>query len=112
MLIPVIPVRETEAWLLVDRTAVREVAKVPRTRTDLGLPARPRDVETVRHPKAALDAALGRALGTKPTARRRRAVLESLARRVHLELLDEVPAFREFAADLERVMSGPTMTWL
>ena len=36
--VPVVPVRMTEAWLLLDERAIRDVAGKPSGRTDLGLP--------------------------------------------------------------------------
>ena len=48
--VPVIPVRMTEAWLLLDEAAIRRVAGNPNGRARLGLP-KPHEVESVADPK-------------------------------------------------------------
>ncbi|MBB5115391.1 DUF4276 family protein [Micromonospora echinospora] len=67
-LIPVIPVRMTEAWLLLDETAIRQVAGNPRGRTNLGLP-KVHEVESISDPKARLADCILRA--ADETGRRR-----------------------------------------
>lgn len=52
-LVPVIPVRMTEAWLLLDEAAIRHVAGNPNGRAPLSLP-RVRDAEAVADPKSML----------------------------------------------------------
>lgn len=51
--VPVIPVRMTEAWLLLDEAEIRRVAGRPRGRTPLSLPAA-RSVESIPDPKQVL----------------------------------------------------------
>jgi hypothetical protein len=57
LLVPVIPVRMTEAWLLLDEAAIRRVAGNPSGRAALSLP-KPRDVERLADPKSTLRQAL------------------------------------------------------
>jgi len=52
-LVAVIPVRMTEAWLLLDEEAIRTVAGNPRGRVDLDLP-KPSNVERIADPKSLL----------------------------------------------------------
>ncbi|MEV0154558.1 hypothetical protein AB0H57_12565 [Micromonospora sp. NPDC050686] len=59
-LVPIIPVRMTEAWLLLDEAAIRQVAGNPRGRVSLGLP-RAHEVESIADPKAKLRECLVRA---------------------------------------------------
>lgn len=84
--LPVIPVRTTEAWLLLDEAAIRRVAGNPRGRQPLQLP-RPSQVENVSDPKETLRNALADASGKQgrrlQTARKsfnqhRRILLEQL----------------------------------
>lgn len=103
--VPVVPVRMTEAWLLLDEAAIREVAGRPTVRTSLGLP-RIRDIESVADPKVTLRAALVQASGC--TGRR----LEQFERRFPdhrrtlLERLDphgpitELTAWRQLLASV------------
>lgn len=74
--IPIIPERMTEAWLLLDESAIRRAAGNPRGRSDLGLP-RPSEVERLSDPKSALREAL---LAAAELRGRRRRELE---RRFH-----------------------------
>jgi len=48
--VPVVPVRMTEAWLLLDEAAIRRVAGNPNGRVRLGLP-KPHEVESGADPK-------------------------------------------------------------
>jgi hypothetical protein len=85
--IPLIPVRMTEAWLLLDESAIRHVAGNPRGRMDLGLP-KAHEVESRADPKKILSDCLVRAADA--TGRRRRTVEERFSnhRRQLLERLD------------------------
>lgn len=55
--IAVVPIQETEAWLLLDEQAIRKVASKPNGRTALNLPP-PHRVEATAQPKERLEAAL------------------------------------------------------
>jgi hypothetical protein len=58
--VAVIPVQETEAWILLDEVAIRKVAGRPGGREPLNLP-RPSRVEAIAQPKEQLKEALVRA---------------------------------------------------
>lgn len=68
-LVPVVPVRMTEAWLLLDEGAIRRVAGRPSGRVPLGLPT-PAEAERLANPKAKLDEVL--LVASETTGRRRR----------------------------------------
>jgi len=70
-LIPVIPVRMTEAWSLLDEAAIRSAAGNPNGRNSLTLP-KPNRVESIADPKQLLREVLLEASGA--TGRRRRMV--------------------------------------
>ena len=55
--VPVVPVQELEAWLLVDQEAIRRVVGKPMGKVRLGLPAVNR-IEVLASPKEVLDQAL------------------------------------------------------
>lgn len=55
--VAVVPVQETEAWLLVDEVAIRSVARKPRGNVNLNLPS-PSTVEAKPSPKELLEQAL------------------------------------------------------
>lgn len=108
-IVPVIPVRMTEAWLLIDERAIRTAAGNPNGRAPLKLPHIHR-LETVSDPKATLYAALVDASGF---GGRRRQLFQraAAARRVAENIADftplrALPAFQEMEADLARVWDG------
>lgn len=98
-LIPVVPVYMTEAWALLDETAIRRAADNPNGRTVLDLPS-PSQVESITNPKAHLEAQLLKA--SEHSGRHRKRFKRSLARRKFalIEQIDidgpihQVPAWR------------------
>ncbi len=64
-----VPVRMTEAWLILDEAAIRRAVRRPHGRAPLNLPA-PAEVERMANPKAALETALLEA--SEKSGRRRR----------------------------------------
>ncbi|TYB67362.1 hypothetical protein FXF51_15290 [Nonomuraea sp. PA05] len=91
--VPVIPIRMTEAWLLLDEGAIRHVAGNPRGRIDLGLP-KVHEVESLADPKAYLRQCILKA--AQVTGRRR----ESVAKRFpqhRRQLLDRLDCDGEVA---------------
>jgi hypothetical protein len=103
--VPVIPIRMTEAWLLLDEAAIRRVAGAPNGKTPLNLPKASK-VESVPDPKAVLKETLTRASGL--TGRklatfngrfdRNRALL---LERIDPEgAIQEMPSWRDFNTDL------------
>jgi len=103
-LVRVVPVRMTEAWLLIDEAAIRTAASHPRGRGDLGLPPL-HQLERVPDPKAILEQAL--LVAAEVRGRRRKVMqrdLPELCRRV-ADLIDNfaplrrLPAFATFERD-------------
>jgi hypothetical protein len=103
----VVPVRMTEAWLLINEDALREAAGNPNGRAELSLPA-VSTLESVPDPKNVLFNLLRSA--SELRGRRRRGFREAGARQRLAELIDDfsplerLPAFRSFRTDLERVL--------
>lgn len=95
--IPIIPIRMTEAWLLLDESAIRRVAGHPSGTMPLNLP-RANKVESVPNPKASLQNALRTASGVsgRRLQKFRRDFPEH--RRQLLELLDRTGAIRQLSA--------------
>lgn len=104
--IPIVPVRETEAWLLVDASAVRRVARNPGGRVHLGLP-HVHAVEACQDPKAVLRAALRIASGLP---RRRWRQVDAIRPRAIADLirdfspLRQLTAFQAFEDDVRQVI--------
>jgi len=94
------PVREIEAWALVDGDALREAFGTTLADKELRIAKRPRDVEKILDPKQALREAILAAIGP---ARRRHDPADFFTRlgeRVDLAKLRQVPAFIQLEQDL------------
>ena len=99
-IVPVIPVRMTEAWMLVDFEAFRQTVGTQKTGDELGFPRRPRQVEAIPEPKVVFENAIK---NSRPGRRRNIPpddVYIPLAARVRLDLLEQVPAYQEFKQHL------------
>ncbi|MEV0264313.1 DUF4276 family protein [Streptomyces sp. NPDC050617] len=91
-IVALVPVRETEAWILADVNALREASPASDTAWEV-----PHDVEKVADPKAVLKAALG---GRRDAARD----FDRLGQAVSLEQLWKVPAYRRWVRELRAAM--------
>lgn len=104
---PVIPIRMTEAWLLLDEREIRQVAGNPNGKMALNLPG-VRRVESIPDPKAMLRETLCRAAGLSGRKLDKFKQRFSHHRRQLLEriepggLIAGVPSWRDFNTDLER----------
>ncbi|MEU8605869.1 hypothetical protein [Streptomyces parvulus] len=105
-----IPVTMTEAWLLLDEDAIRQVAENPRGRMPLSLP-RAAHVENIADPKQRLKEVLalasdlsGRRLKDfqKRFSQNRRRLLEQLDRNGRVA---DVPSWRSFREELEEALA-------
>ncbi|WP_405086778.1 DUF4276 family protein [Microbispora sp. NBC_01389] len=102
-LVAVVPMRETEAWVLADEAALVRVLNVRRLgRTVVTGP----EVESCRHPKAVIDVLLGQA-GLNPNGS---GVLHnfyvSVADTAGIGELRKVPAFRQWWDDMIEALEG------
>jgi hypothetical protein len=102
-LIPVVPVRMMEAWLLFDEAAVRWAAKNTSGTMPLQLPPLDR-CETIPDPKAMLEITLRKASGLSSSRRRKLPVrrwVHALAGRIgDFEPLRRLAAFRKLEEDI------------
>lgn len=107
--VAVVPIQETEAWLLVDEEAILDLVRNPRRRVRLNLPS-PKQVERIANPKERLKEILAKASGLK--GRRLRSFNKKFPehRRQLLEELDcegpvsKVPAFKRLVEDISRAI--------
>lgn len=103
--VAVVPVRETEAWVLVDGDALRNVLGSTLSDEALGLPLSPQDVEAQLDPKAVLRAAFW---ATGPTGQRRRRgtspMLNALGEQVALQRLRRLPSFQLLEEELRSAL--------
>lgn len=109
--LPVVPIKMTEAWLLVDEPSIRFAAGCPDGKQALDLP-RPKDVEGVNDPKRVLQRALirasgaqGRRLGAfkRDFGNQRRRLLEWLD---HTGPVAELPAWKELERSVQHAVEA------
>jgi len=110
--VPIVPIRMTEAWLLLDPSAIRAAADNPSGRVRLDMPAI-RRLEDVPDPKQVLFTALLTASEETGPRRRKRfhrdikARIERLSSLIgDFEPLRELSAFRQFESELRRALVG------
>lgn len=102
--IAVVPVRETESWLLADGDALRSVFGTALSDRQLGLPDLPR-VECESDPKGVLSRCFDRA---RPGARRRNQreteYFQSLGEEIALEKLRRLNSFQRLENELQQAL--------
>lgn len=106
--VAVVPIRETEAWCLVDGEALRKALGVIREDEFLRLPEKPGDVEKLMDPKQVLDNACRKAISKKRRKRRGQKgadFLDQIGELVSLEKLNDVPAFRKLQQELRDTLT-------
>ena len=111
-LLPIIPVRMTEAWMLADwETVLSEINNDPAAlqaiKQAIKLPARPRNVESIADPKQMLNQAVRMAQEHLRHGRRLvklGTLYEPSAARIRMERLRQVPAYQDFVKDLTEVL--------
>ncbi|MEW1721841.1 DUF4276 family protein [Streptomyces sp. NPDC093109] len=91
-IVGLVPVRETEAWMLADTDALREASPSSDSAWEV-----PHDVEKIADPKAVLKAALG---GRREVERS----FDRLGRTIALEKLLKLPAYRRWLDELRTAM--------
>lgn len=94
----VVPIRETEAWALVDGDALRIAFGAAIHNSSLGVPDNPRDVEAIKDPKRALEDAYSSVLGGRRKRNNSGAFLKAIGERISLDRLRQVPSFASFEA--------------
>jgi len=96
-LVPIIPVRNTNAWMLVDFAAFRDVVGTDKDADVLGFPKRAVEVEKIFDPKHVFSEALKNA---RPPRRRHQLkpvdVFTLLAQKIDMRRLTEVPSYLIF----------------
>lgn len=107
--VAVIPVQETEAWLLLDEPEIRRVADNPRGTIELDIPSAQR-VENISNPKEHLHEVILRA--SEHTGRRYKKTKQKVPQKCQLILdeLDpkgpvcEIPSWKQMFSDLESAL--------
>lgn len=104
--VAVVPVRETEAWAMADGEAIRQTFGTHLSDIDIGVPSRPRGVESIPDPKSALNQAYRTVIGRRKRRRSPVYLLETLGERTSLSKLRQVPAFQRFETELLDILGA------
>ena len=100
--IPVVPTRETEAWILADRESLRVVMNASEgTLNQAGAPKKPAHVEQVTDPKAVLNSLASQ---SSRRGQRRPIPFGRLGECISLEALRAVASFASLESDLMRAL--------
>jgi hypothetical protein len=104
--VAVVPVRETEAWILCDGNALRVAFQTSLTDEQMNLPRPPREAERDLDPKRTLRDAYLEVVGGASRARGRSVVsfFPLLGETVDLARLEQLPSFKRFLADLHTAL--------
>ncbi len=107
-MIPVIPVRMIESWMLAaDHKVLQNVLLTDIKAQELGLVSKVKLVESEPRPKEKLDQMIQKARGSRSQRRyqlRREDLYEPLGRRINLERLNDVPSYKQFVDDFMAVL--------
>lgn len=107
ILIPIIPIRMVEAWLLADLEALKEVLRISTTIRELhnlGLLEKAKEVEKYKDPKDILLQIIRKIYPRLPERRHKQILAdlyEGLAPIISIERLLQVPSYQQFIRDLE-----------
>jgi hypothetical protein len=101
-LVPVIPVREVEAWMIADGEVLRDLLEIKERLQNLPLPKRAARVEHDSDPKNTLNKVIAKAESERRRKIERKEFYESLALEVRLDRLDQVPAYGNFLDELSK----------
>ncbi|UTT65117.1 DUF4276 family protein [Janibacter sp. CX7] len=110
-IVPVVPVQELEAWLLLDEAAIREVAGNPAGRVSLDLP-KISAIERCASPKEVLERALIASSGKSGRRLKKEKRSFTSRREVLLQRLDldgnlpQLPAWQRLVDDVNNAVAG------
>lgn len=103
-LIPIIPVREVEAWMLADHEVLRKVLELQERLQNLGLPRRAALVEADPDPKITFNKVVARASKDRRLKINRASLYTALAEEIRLERLGQIPAYQNFLEELSNLL--------
>jgi Domain of unknown function (DUF4276) len=105
-LLPIIPVRAIEAWMLADYEIFCEEVRTPLGARELGIPEKAKQVESISKPKLRLNEAVSKVnLQLRPRQRIDVNLLyEPLGNKIRLERLNQLSAYQQFVNDLTETL--------
>lgn len=103
-LLPIIPIKETEAWIWADVEAFKQAIKTKKPTLELGFPSKPHQVEAINKPKEKLNEVISQSLSRKDR-RNISEYYEELGRLIDLDQLAQVPAYQTFEGRLRKTLT-------
>lgn len=102
---PVIPITETEAWMLVDKDLLKSEMNTTLSNHTLGLTYQLNRIEHIRDPKQIINDAINTFHESLPRKRRKYAVViddlyETISQNIELERLEILESYEQFKNDL------------
>jgi hypothetical protein len=104
-LLPVIPIRMTEAWMLVDFAAFKVVSGTSLAAADLNFPERPEAAEKLPNPKETFETAVRQARPGKRRPIHPADVYLPLAERIDLARLENLKAYHQFVGRAHELLA-------
>lgn len=103
-IVPVIPVHNTNAWMLVDFDAFRQAVGTHKTAAELGFPDSPHQVEALPDARPIFRQAVQQARGGRKRKVSFQGLYKRLANAIDLQRLRQVPAYQEFEGRLRETL--------
>lgn len=111
-LVPVVPIYMTEAWLLADNDALRQIIGTNMKAQELGLLQKARLIETDSNPKQTLKNIVQKAYANRSKRQQQvdlSIIYRSLGRSIRLEQLENLKAYNQFVHDLTATLKKITL---
>jgi hypothetical protein len=116
-IITLIPVKETEAWMLCDKELFRDIIETDLSLASLGLTYQIKNIESIGDPKSLIENAIN--LHRQSLSRRRRKfavnlseIYERFSQEIQFEHLENLDSFNRFKESIRKVLSeiSPMLT--
>jgi len=104
VLVPLVPVQMTEAWMLADTTLFKEEIGTNKNDNELGIHFPP---ENITNPKQAIKEAIQIALKHLPRRRRRLDIAElylPIGQKINLKQLENIPSYLKFKSSVREAL--------
>ena len=106
IVVPIVPIHMTEAWLLADKALLKEQLGTDKSDQELGIARKP---ETIANPKVCLNEAIRKAEAHQTKRQRRRGrklgeLYEDISRDIDLQQLERLKAYQQFIEDLTKAL--------
>jgi Domain of unknown function (DUF4276) len=101
-IVPLIPVRMIEAWMLADQKTLLEEIGIDISKVTVSLPRTPKGAEKTLTPKQTIESILAEVNKNRTSNRKIKlgTLYEPIATKISLEVLEKLPSYQQFQKDL------------